>query len=96
MPLKKESCAAVISKIHCHLCSCCGLFPAVTDIKAIIDVGLATTEGVAVDWVGGNIYWVESNLDQIEVAKLNGTNRTTLLAGAMQSPRAIVLDPRVG
>ena len=67
-----------------------------TDIKRIIDVGLATTEGVAVDWVGGNIYWVESNLDQIEVAKLDGTNRTTLLAGNMQSPRAIVLDPRVG
>ena len=69
---------------------------AVTDIRRIIDVGLATTEGVAVDWVGGNIYWVESNLDQIEVAKLDGTNRTTLLAGNMQSPRAIVLDPRVG
>ncbi|XP_076445601.1 prolow-density lipoprotein receptor-related protein 1-like [Babylonia areolata] len=68
----------------------------VTDIQRIIDVGLATTEGVAVDWVGGNIYWVESNLDQIEVAKLNGTNRTTLVAGAMHSPRAIVLDPRVG
>ena len=67
-----------------------------TDIKRIIDVGLATTEGVAVDWVAGNIYWVESNLDQIEVAKLNGTNRTTLLAGNMQSPRAIVLDPSAG
>ncbi|XP_070183011.1 low-density lipoprotein receptor-related protein 1-like [Littorina saxatilis] len=68
----------------------------VTDIQRIIDVGLATTEGLAVDWVGGNIYWVESNLDQIEVARLNGSNRTTLLAGNMQSPRAIVLDPRVG
>lgn len=67
-----------------------------TDIQRIVDVGLATTEGVAVDWIGGNIYWVESNLDQIEVAKLNGSLRTTLLAGNMQSPRAIVLDPRVG
>ncbi|KAK7507346.1 hypothetical protein BaRGS_00001281, partial [Batillaria attramentaria] len=66
----------------------------VTDIQRIVDVGLATTEGIAVDWVAGNIYWVESNLDQIEVAKWDGSNRTTLLAGAMQSPRAIVLDPR--
>ncbi|VDI33223.1 low-density lipoprotein receptor-related protein 1 (alpha-2-macroglobulin receptor) [Mytilus galloprovincialis] len=67
-----------------------------TQIKPIIDVGLATTEGLAVDWIGKNIYWVESNLDQIEVAKLDGSNRTTLIAGNMISPRAIVLDPRVG
>jgi predicted membrane channel-forming protein YqfA (hemolysin III family) len=61
-----------------------------------VDVGLATTEGLAVDWIGQNIYWVESNLDQIEVAKLDGSDRTTLIAGSMISPRAIVLDPRVG
>ncbi|XP_076471456.1 low-density lipoprotein receptor-related protein 1B-like isoform X2 [Babylonia areolata] len=68
----------------------------VTDIQAIVDVGLAKTEGVAVDWVGGNIYWVEARLVQIEVAKLNGTHRTTLVAGgAMSNPRAIGLDPRV-
>ena len=66
------------------------------NIEPIIDVGLATTEGLAVDWVAENIYWVESNLDQIEVADLNGTNRATLIAGDMSSPRAIVLDPRVG
>lgn len=48
------------------------------------------------DWIAGNIYWVESNLDQIEVAKLNGTMRTTLLAGDIEHPRAIALDPRNG
>ena len=62
----------------------------------MIEVGLATTEGLAIDWVGKNIYWVESNLDQIEVARLDGTNRTTLIAGNMVSPRAIVVDPRLG
>lgn len=71
-------------------------FIAVTDIHRIIDVGLSTTEGIAVDWVAGNIYWVESNLDQIEVAKWDGSNRTTLLAGSMHSPRALALDPRDG
>ena len=48
------------------------------------------------DWVGENLYWVESNLDQIEVAKLNGSFRRTLIAGNMESPRAIALDPRHG
>uniref|UniRef100_A0A3B4AS87 EGF-like domain-containing protein n=1 Tax=Periophthalmus magnuspinnatus TaxID=409849 RepID=A0A3B4AS87_9GOBI len=50
----------------------------------------------AIDWIAGNIYWVESNLDQIEVAKLDGTMRTTLLAGEVEHPRAIALDPRDG
>ena len=60
-------------------------------------MGLATTEGLAVDWIAERIYWVESNLDQIEVAKFDGSMRTTLIAGNnMSSPRAIVVDPRMG
>ena len=43
------------------------MFVAVTDIHSIVNIGLATTEGLAVDWIGNHIYWVESNLDQIEV-----------------------------
>ena len=69
------------------------------NIKVVVDAGLATAEGLAVDWVGGNLYWVESHLDQIEVAKpLNNKTlyRTTVVAGNMESPRAITLDPRDG
>ncbi|XP_010130835.1 PREDICTED: low-density lipoprotein receptor-related protein 1-like, partial [Buceros rhinoceros silvestris] len=57
--------------------------------EVVIQYGLAPPEGLAVDWIAGNIYWVESNLDQIEVAKLDGTMRTTLLAGDIEHPRAI-------
>ncbi|XP_058867451.1 low-density lipoprotein receptor-related protein 1 isoform X3 [Acipenser ruthenus] len=69
---------------------------ALTSFEVVIQYGLATPEGLAVDWIAGNIYWVESNLDQIEVAKLDGTMRTTLLAGEIEHPRAIALDPRHG
>ncbi|CAO2582032.1 Prolow-density lipoprotein receptor-related protein 1 [Lemmus lemmus] len=69
---------------------------ALTSFEVVIQYGLATPEGLAVDWIAGNIYWVESNLDQIEVAKLDGTLRTTLLAGDIEHPRAIALDPRDG
>lgn len=62
----------------------------------VVKTGLATAEGLAVDWIGENLYWVESNLDQIEVARLNGNFRRTLIAGEMESPRAIALDPRFG
>lgn len=76
---------------------CFQCFPvALTTFDVVIQHGLATPEGLAVDWIAGNIYWVESNLDQIEVAKLDGTMRTTLLAGEVEHPRAIALDPRDG
>nr|XP_018901907.1 PREDICTED: prolow-density lipoprotein receptor-related protein 1 [Bemisia tabaci] len=67
-----------------------------SNIEVVVQTGLQTAEGLAVDWIGQNLYWVESNLDQIEVAKLNGSFRRTLIAGDMESPRAIALDPRVG
>ncbi|CAL4156177.1 unnamed protein product, partial [Meganyctiphanes norvegica] len=69
---------------------------ALSNIEPVVQTGLATAEGLAVDWVGENLYWVESNLNQIEVAKLNGSFRRTLIAQHMESPRAISLDPRVG
>ena len=47
----------------------------ITDIEPIVENGLGTAEGLAVDWIGQNIYWVESKLDQIEVAKLDGRFR---------------------
>lgn len=81
---------------HGTLTSCDPLCPALTSFEVVIQYGLATPEGLAVDWIAGNIYWVESNLDQIEVAKLDGTLRTTLLAGDIEHPRAIALDPRDG
>ncbi|XP_071495091.1 low-density lipoprotein receptor-related protein 1-like [Diadema antillarum] len=66
------------------------------NIESVIEAGLATCEGLAVDWIGGNLYWVESHLDQIEVSRLDGAMRTTVVAGNMESPRAIALDPTVG
>ncbi|XP_017777455.1 PREDICTED: low-density lipoprotein receptor-related protein 1 [Nicrophorus vespilloides] len=67
-----------------------------SNIEPVVQSGLATAEGLAVDWIGENLYWVESNLDQIEVARLNGSFRRTLVAGDMESPRAVALDPRDG
>lgn len=66
------------------------------NIEVVVQTGLSTAEGLAVDWLGQNLYWVESNLDQIEVAKLNGSFRRTLVAGDMESPRAVAVDPRDG
>lgn len=71
-------------------------FSGVIGVEVVVQHGLATPEGLAVDWVAGNLYWIDSNLDQIEVAKLDGAMRSTLIAGGMEHPRAIALDPGHG
>lgn len=59
----------------------------------IITTGLDLVEGLAYDWVGGNIYWLDSKLNTIEVAKEDGTMRTTLMSGNITQPRGMCLDP---
>lgn len=39
-----------------------------TDIQPIVTYGIWTAEGLAVDWLGKNLYWVDSLLDQIQVS----------------------------
>lgn len=41
---------------------------ALSGIEVVVQQGLSTAEGLAVDWVAGNLYWVESSLHQIEVS----------------------------
>ena len=72
------------------------VIPGVSGIEVVVQHGLATPEGLAVDWIAGKLYWIDSNLDQIEVAMLDGEMRATLIAGGMEHPRAIALDPGQG
>ena len=53
-------------------------------------------EGIAVDWVGRKIYWLDRHSKHVEVAELDGTNRRTLKADGISDPRAIVVHPGTG
>ena len=50
-------------------------------------------DGIAVDWIGRNLYWTDTGTDRIEVARLNGTSRKVLLSDNLDEPRAVALDP---
>lgn len=52
------------------------------------------TENIAVDWVGRHLYWCDSQLDTIEVSRLDGSHRTVLFSDGLDQPRGLVLDPR--
>ena len=61
--------------------------------QIVVDQGLSTVEGIAVDWLNRKLYWVESKFDQIEVSNLDGTQRASIISGEMQNPRALAVDP---
>lgn len=53
-------------------------------------------EGIAVDWIGRNLYWSDTGTDRIEVCHLNGSSRRVLISENLGEPRAIVVDPGEG
>lgn len=57
---------------------------------------LSNPDGLAVDWVGGNLYWCDKGRDTIEVSKLNGAYRTVLVNNGLREPRALAVDVRYG
>lgn len=51
-------------------------------------------DGIAVDWLGRNIYYTDRNHDAIAVCDMRGRFNRILLKGTpLNDPRAIVLDP---
>lgn len=58
--------------------------------------GLESIEGVAIDWIAQNMYFLDPSYDVIEVAKLKGTNRMVILSGDMDKPNSIAVHPLAG
>lgn len=61
------------------------------DIKTIVSSSLNTPNGLAVDWIADNIYWSDSALKMIEVARLDGSYRKTLLRENLDDVRSMIL-----
>lgn len=62
----------------------------------VIDDGLTTSDGLAVDWIYSHIYWTDSKKSTIELANFEGNMRKTLIQDRVQEPRAIALNPLEG
>ena len=65
----------------------------------IIEDGLEKTSGIAVDWMGGNIFWTDVKVNKqsvISVAKLDGSFRKVIINKSLDEPRAIVVHPNAG
>nr|XP_026693170.1 prolow-density lipoprotein receptor-related protein 1-like isoform X2 [Ciona intestinalis] len=61
-----------------------------------IHQSLQKVDGLAVDWIGRNIYWSERDKNTIEVSKLDGSFRKVLVRSGLEEPQAIALLPDKG
>lgn len=53
-------------------------------------------EGMAVDWIGRKLYFLNKNEQRLYVCELNGTHCTVLLEGRFTQPRALTVYPQKG
>ena len=44
--------------------------------EVIVDYGLVTPDGMAVDWINRNLYWSDSHTSRFEVARLGIVYKT--------------------
>jgi low density lipoprotein receptor-related protein 5/6 len=65
-------------------------------VEKIVEFGLDSPEGMAVDWVAHNLYWADTGSKKIEVARLDGSFRKVLFWEQVEEPRSLALDPREG
>ncbi|KAG5206599.1 hypothetical protein MJG53_008371 [Ovis ammon polii x Ovis aries] len=64
--------------------------------EMVINSGLISPEGLAIDHFRRTMYWTDSGLDKIERARLDGSERRALFHTDLVNPRAIAVDPIQG
>ncbi|XP_068606389.1 low density lipoprotein receptor a [Brachionichthys hirsutus] len=61
--------------------------------SAIISSNIDAPEGIAFDWIHGNLYWTDGIHGTISVVTADGNRRKTLFSEDLSKPRAIAVDP---
>ncbi|KAK4321150.1 hypothetical protein Pmani_008025 [Petrolisthes manimaculis] len=64
--------------------------------EVLVGSGLDLVEGLAYDWITGNLYWVDSRLNAMEVSRRDGSGRMVLLNNNISQPRGLSIDPFKG
>jgi hypothetical protein len=63
-------------------------------VKDVVTEEIESPYGIAVDWIYDLLYWTDSRYDHIQVSRLVGTGRRTIVKDdSLDEPRVIVVDP---
>ncbi|KAK3706535.1 hypothetical protein QZH41_003271 [Actinostola sp. cb2023] len=62
--------------------------------EVVLKIGIKSPEGIAVDWIGRNLYFSDQLLDQVFVSTLTGKFMKTILTNL--KPRGLVVYPMEG
>ena len=69
-------------------------------MQTIVRENLDSIEGMALDWMAGNLFWVDAGTtsrQKIEMARDDGSHRRTVVNSTqLDKPRAIALYPQHG
>lgn len=59
--------------------------------------GIVNVRGLALDWLSRNLYWISSESDetQINVARLDGSLKTSVVHG-IEKPKCLTVHPSKG
>lgn len=67
-----------------------------SDMERVVDLGLESPEGLALDWIAHNLYWSDTNMRRIEMIRLEGGSRKVLVWQNLIEPKSLALDPEKG
>lgn len=67
-----------------------------SEMERLVEVGLESPDGLAIDWISHNLYWSDSSSHRIEVIRLETRSRKVLIWKDIIEPRCLVLDPQKG
>ena len=59
--------------------------------EVVVEFGLDFPDGMAVDWVAGNVYWTDMSFNRIEVSRTDGRARRVLIWRDLTRPSRFVL-----
>ncbi|KAI4800714.1 hypothetical protein KUCAC02_007155 [Chaenocephalus aceratus] len=63
------------------------------EYSVVVGTDMDAPEGIAFDWIHGNLYWTDSIRSTISVVTADGSRRKTIFRRDLSKPRAIVVDP---
>lgn len=66
------------------------------DVEVVLDEGIHTPEGLAIDWISRSFYWTDTGTDRIEVSDMRGAMRKVIVGEMLDEPRALAVDPYQG